>query len=172
MKLVGHSVAIILTYSPTDDADQAKNDLFDFQLTTSFEGKKKNLLGDLKARQGWKASGAIVGQYGENTINNNGERLIEFCEQIELKILNGWFKQRTCTNIPSVSFKSIIDYIIVKQTTKASRPNVRAMRGDDEIFCQCLSKFCLNLEDRKPPVYNTTYKALTIIPFAFCTNYD
>jgi len=71
-----------------------------------------------------------VGQYGENTVNNNGERLIEFCEQIELRILNGWFKQRTSTNIPCVSCKSIIDYIIVKQTTKASSPNVRAMKGE------------------------------------------
>lgn len=87
------------------------------------------MLEDLNARQGWKASGAIVVQYGENTINNDGERLIEFSEQIEFKNQNSKrvvqtkdIHKYTWTKPASVSFKSIIDYIIVKQTTKASSP--------------------------------------------------
>jgi len=33
-----------------------------------------------------------VGPFGEEIINDNGDKLVDICEQNSLKILNGYFK--------------------------------------------------------------------------------
>lgn len=40
----------------------------------------------------------IVGPYGEDTRNDNGNRLITTCEQNNLKIMNGYYQHRDCKN--------------------------------------------------------------------------
>jgi hypothetical protein len=59
-----------------------------------------------------------VGPFGEEIINDNGDKLIDVCEQNSLKILNGYFKhkkihQYTCHQ-DALELKSIIDYIIAR----------------------------------------------------------
>lgn len=63
----------------------------------------------------------MVGQYGEDVVNDNGQQLIAVCEQNELRIMNGfhqhrWIHKHTWTHITR-NLSSIIDYTIVRQKT-------------------------------------------------------
>ena len=48
----------------------------------------------MNGRTGRKTGDTIVGNFGEDTVNNNGERLIELCTQTSLKIWNGFFNHK------------------------------------------------------------------------------
>ena len=74
-----------------------------------------------------------MGPYGEEAINDNGDRLIDICEQNSLKILNGYFQQkRICQytwHQDTQELRSIIDYIIARQTSGLKFQDVRMFRG-------------------------------------------
>lgn len=98
-------------------------------------GRRKELilLGDFNAHTGSSVYNDVVGPYGEQTLNNNGSRLVEICQQNLLKILNGFYQHKaihkfTCIQ-PTLQLKSIIDYIIIKQKTKLKCHDVRVLRG-------------------------------------------
>jgi hypothetical protein len=48
----------------------------------------------LTAEGGKKINNQVVGAFGEEVINDNGDNLINVCEQHSLKILNGYFKHK------------------------------------------------------------------------------
>lgn len=50
-------------------------------------------MGDFNGRIGRKKQSTIIGQYGEETVNDNGTRLIEQCQH-SLKIQNGFFPHK------------------------------------------------------------------------------
>ncbi|KAK4883910.1 hypothetical protein RN001_000181 [Aquatica leii] len=93
-----HQVVFIVVYAPNDYATVVKKDLFYQELTKVIDNiadrKELIILGDLNARTGSRNNDLIVGQYGENVVNDNGDRLIELCQQQALKITNGWFKHK------------------------------------------------------------------------------
>ena len=137
IEIKGHNLIIIAVYSPNDDAsDDKKQDFYD-ELTTLLEKvtdrKEVIILGDLNGRVGSRINDPVVGQYGENAVNNNGERLIEMCHQYALKVTNSWFKHKNIHRYtwiqPTRGLKSIIDYVIVKQKTKLKVTDVRVKRG-------------------------------------------
>ena len=74
------------------------------------------LLGDFNARVGTASEiDEVIGMFGEETSNNNGEKLVSFLTQVDLVSCNGrtfvtepeWTRVR-----PGLKQKSIIDYII------------------------------------------------------------
>lgn len=93
------------------------------------------LIGDLNGRIGCKVNVPVVGSYGEATVNNNGERLIEMCEKHSLKIVNGWFKRKNIHPYvwvePTRKLISIIDYVILGQRSRLRILDVKAMRGPE-----------------------------------------
>lgn len=52
-----------------------------------------NCGGDLNARVEKQVQSKVVGMYGKVTVKNNGERLINICQQYDLMILNGFRSQ-------------------------------------------------------------------------------
>jgi len=52
------------------------------------------IAGDFNSRTGEKINDLVVGPFGEEVINDNGDKLIDICEQNALKILNGYFKHK------------------------------------------------------------------------------
>ncbi|KAK4880664.1 hypothetical protein RN001_008810 [Aquatica leii] len=127
MELKSHQVVFIVVYAPNDDATVVKKDLFYQELTKVIDNiadrKELIILGY------W----IIVGQYGENVENDNGDRLIELCQQQALKITNGWFKHKNIHRYtwtqPTRQLKSIIDYIVVRQQFRPTIKDVRVWRG-------------------------------------------
>ena len=75
----------------------------------------------------------MVGPYGEEAINNNGDRLIDICEQNSLNILNWYFQHKRIHQYTwhqgTQELRSIIDYIIAKQTSVLKFQDLRVFRG-------------------------------------------
>jgi hypothetical protein len=74
-----------------------------------------------------------VGPFGEEIINDNGDKLIDICEQNSLKILNGYSKHKRVHQYTwhqdTQEIISIIDYIIARQNSGLKFQDVRVFRG-------------------------------------------
>ena len=80
-----------------------------------------------------KNNNQVVRPFGEEVINDNGDKLIDVCEQNSLKNLNGYFKHKRIHQYiwhqDTLELKSIIDYIIVRQSSGLKCQNIRVFRG-------------------------------------------
>ena len=74
------------------------------------------LLGDFNARVGTASEiNDVIGMFGEETSNNNGEKLVSFLTEVDLVACNGrtFVMEPEWTRIhPGLKQNSIIDYII------------------------------------------------------------
>jgi hypothetical protein len=74
-----------------------------------------------------------VGPFGEEVINDNGDKLIDVCEEKSLKILNGYFKRKRIHQYTrhqdTLELISIIDYIIARQNSGLQFQDDRVFRG-------------------------------------------
>ena len=89
-------------------------------------------MGDMNGRTGRKTGDPVVGNFGEDMVNDNGERL-DLCTQTSLKIWNWFFNHKNIHKYTreqhTKNLKSIIDYIVTKQDLKLKIQDVRAYRG-------------------------------------------
>lgn len=115
-------VDVIGVYAPNNDASGDEKRAFYDDLREvvdeCLDGHELLLMGDFNGRVGRKINDDVVGNWGEDTENDNGKRLIEFCKEQECVIMNTKFKHKdihkyTWIN-PSRNLKSIIDYVIVR----------------------------------------------------------
>lgn len=172
----GYKLTILEVYAVNDDAPVNVKDQFFEKLNDEIVkvGTTRELivLGNLNGRTGKKQNDKVVGRYGEETTNNNGERIITICEQNQLKILNGYFQhkeihQYTWTQ-ETRGLKSIIDYVIIRQISRINILDVRAYRGiscgSDHYFLG--SKLSLlhkknvkeeNIEEKEEKIEETRY---------------
>jgi exonuclease III len=90
MNIWGYKLAIIGIYAPNEDNRVIVKDEFFATLNEgtvkSSSGRQLILMGDINGRTGRKTGDPAVGNFGEDTVNDNGERLIELCTQTSLKI--------------------------------------------------------------------------------------
>lgn len=79
-------------------------------------------MGDMNGRTGQRSNCQVVGKYGEDALNENGERLINTCSQYNLRIMNGFFQHKAIYKFTwhqeTKGLKSIIDYILLRRDTK------------------------------------------------------
>lgn len=137
LEIFNISFMIVGVYAPNDDATLLVKEEFYTKLSEVILtlGNKKELilLGDFNARVGRKVNDQVVGQYGEDVLNDNGTRLIEICEQFSLKILNGFYPHKDIHKYTwtqsTKGLKSIIDYSIIGQTCHVKIMDVRVKRG-------------------------------------------
>ncbi|XP_030747693.1 uncharacterized protein LOC115876149 [Sitophilus oryzae] len=133
----GHSIVIIGAYAPSEDADNnIKDEFYDKLLNTILninDRKEICILGDLNGRVGQKQNDLVVGQHGEQPVNDNGQRIINMCESLTLKIMNGFFPHREVHKFTWVQrtrrLSSIIDYMILRQNSILKTNDVRVYRG-------------------------------------------
>ena len=128
-------------YAPQQGLDEAEKIEFMNTLEENYEGRPDDinvLMGDFNARVGADRSGIeqTMGPFGEETKNEEGENLIDFCVRNNLKIMNGFFKHREQhiytryrwnRNTGQFDQKSIIDYIITSD--KRFITNVKVLPG-------------------------------------------
>ncbi|XP_045466785.1 craniofacial development protein 2-like [Harmonia axyridis] len=95
------------------------------------------LLGDFNARVGNGVIGGLKNRFNEETINENGERLIQTCAQNELRVNNTFFphkSQHKFTFENSRGQKSVIDYVITNKNIHPSKIlDVRVLSPADTI---------------------------------------
>ena len=98
MNICGYKLTIIGIYAPNEDNKTTVKDEFfanlNEEIIKSGSGRQLILMGDMKGRTGRKTGDTVVGNFGEDIFNDNGERLIELCTQISLKIWNGFFNHK------------------------------------------------------------------------------
>ncbi|XP_044745272.1 uncharacterized protein LOC123307119 [Coccinella septempunctata] len=137
IKLLQHNITLLAIYAPSDDESIAYKESF-FETLNDVIGRIGDsreiiMMGDFNSRTGRSPDSDIIGPYGEEQVNDNGNRLIQLCETNNSKITNGFFQHRNIHRYtwvqPTRGLKSIIDYFIVKQKPSIQINDVRALRG-------------------------------------------
>ena len=89
MNLFGKKLCILRIYAISDDKHAVvKGDFFGKLNEVIVEkGNSREILiaRDLNSRTGKKVNKLVVGQFGEEVINDNGDKLIDICGQNSLK---------------------------------------------------------------------------------------
>ena len=67
-------------------------------------------MGDMNGRTGRKTGDTLVGNFGEDMANDNGERLIELCTQTSLNICNEFFNHKNIHKYPWEQQKKLENY--------------------------------------------------------------
>ena len=92
-------------------------------------------MGDWNGKVGSKREHSIVGPYGIGERNNNGERLLDLCQQLKLTVMNTWFEQKESTaytwTSPDKTTRNQMDYILVSERYKNSVKNAKARPSAD-----------------------------------------
>ena len=84
------NITVIQVYAPTTDADEAEVERFCEDLTrpsrNNTKKKKKRclfIIGDLNAKVGSQEIPGVTGKLGLGVQNEAGEKLIEFCQEMD-----------------------------------------------------------------------------------------
>ena len=95
--LLGEKLCILGIYAISDDENVLVKDFWGKLNEVMAEiGNSREVLiaGDFNSRTGKKIIYQEVGPFGEEVINDNGDKLRDVCEQNSLKSLNGNFKRK------------------------------------------------------------------------------
>ena len=80
------------------------------------------MLGDMNAKMGNREVYRVLGKYGVSGLYENGERLVEVCNERRLSIGNTWFQKRPIQKYTSKGKngqeRSLIDYVLVDEKSK------------------------------------------------------
>ena len=135
-------LTIIACYAPQEDKHEDDKDEFYYSLSSIIEKTPKHdmilILGDMNAKVGKnnREREQAMGREGLGTdINNNGERLVDFCEENNLIIGGTLFKHKdihkyTWTS-PDGKTRNQIDHILINKKWRTSLLDVRTRRGAD-----------------------------------------
>ena len=136
-------LTVVTCYAPTEEADDADKEEFYEQLQTIIEEIPAHdmmlIIGDMNARTGGDNTNRqrTIGKEGLGTypMNDNGERMCDFCEHNGLVVGGTLFKHKdihkaTWTS-PDGNTKPQIDHIIINGKWRSSLQDVRACRGAD-----------------------------------------
>lgn len=134
-------IGIIQIYAPTEDSDMRDKDSFYEELQRTIDkvqarNRHVMIIGDWNARTGnnkQQGYGTMGDHGGEETLNNNGQRMIDFCINNQVLIGNSWFKHKTIHKITYEAEqrgqKSIIDYITYTRSMRYAVEDVKVIRG-------------------------------------------
>ena len=91
------NITIIQVYAPTKNAEEAEDEWFYEDLQDFLDLKPKKdvlvIIGDWNAKVGSQETPGVTGKFGLGIRNEAGQRLIEFCQENALVIVNTLFQQ-------------------------------------------------------------------------------
>ena len=134
--LFGKKLCILGIYAISNDENAVVKEDFLEKLNEVIveigNSRKVLIAGDFNSRTGKKINNLVVDPFGE-VIKDNGDKLIDICEQNSLKILNRYFKQKKIHQYTwhqdTQELRSIIDYIIARQNSGLKFQDLREFRG-------------------------------------------
>ncbi|CAI9716197.1 Hypothetical predicted protein [Octopus vulgaris] len=130
---------IVQIYAPTADAEEDEIEQFYAEIQGAIEETPRTdvvyILGDFNANNGEKAEADIVGKFGLGERNEVGDRLVQFCQEQNMRLTNTWFRQPrrrlyTWTS-PSGQYRNQIDNILCQQRWKSSVQAVKTFLEAD-----------------------------------------
>ncbi|XP_026047154.1 craniofacial development protein 2-like [Astatotilapia calliptera] len=135
-------VTILQVYAPTEEADDTDKDGFYAMLRDAIDNSPRHDLlivgGDFNAQISSNRDGleSTIGPFGIATMTNeNGGRLISFCEANRPTIKNTFFGHKRIHKVtwkaPGGRYTSEIDYICISSRWASTISDVRVWRGAD-----------------------------------------
>ena len=130
-------ISVVQCYAPTEVSIDDKKDEFYAQLTTTLSSIPKKdiimLMGDFNAKIGNEKVTGVTSNHGMGTRNNNGDRLIEICQEFNLTMGGSMFPHKeihkyTWTS-PDGRTKNQIDHMCISRKWKQTLLDVRSWRG-------------------------------------------
>ena len=148
---------MVQAYAPTNDAMDKEKDKFYNQLQDTVSSCNRNdmivVVGDWNAKVGNNNTNRkeLIGKFGIGIMNDNGERLCDFCNANGFIITGTIFPhkdihKRTCGS-PDGRTVNQIDHVLVNENMRTSVLDTRVMRGADTYGDHYLVKMriCLKL---------------------------
>ncbi|XP_050508878.1 craniofacial development protein 2-like [Diabrotica virgifera virgifera] len=162
-------VHLIQVYAPTSTADDDTTESFFNELESYLQNIPNKeiaiIMGDLNSKIGVTMDDEhirnIVGRYGIGERNSRGDRLIQFCVDNDLTIMNSMYKhhpRRLYTWIsPGGRHRNQIDYIMIKHRWKTSisqcktRPSADCGSDHQLLFATLKQKFkaCARIRNKR-----------------------
>lgn len=133
--LLYETINILQIYAPVEGEDEDITNKFYEELQSTIDETRESngkmiVMGDWNARIGKdKEKGlGVMGGYGEEILNRNGKRMIEFCIENELLIGNSYWDQRLEERYTFVAIernaRSIIDFITFSRNIQHEINNI------------------------------------------------
>lgn len=92
------NITVIQVYAPTSNAEEAEVERFYKDLQDLLELTPKQdvlfIIGDWNAKVGSQETPGVTGKFGLGMQNETGQRLIEFCQENALVIVNTLFQKK------------------------------------------------------------------------------
>ena len=133
------NITVMQVYAPTSNTEEAEVERFyeDLQDLIELTPKKDVLfiIGDWNVKVGSQETPGVTGKFGLGMRNEAGQRLIEFCQENALVIVNTLFQQHkrrlyTWTS-PDGQHRNQIDYILCSQRWRCSIQSRKTRPGAD-----------------------------------------
>ena len=151
-------LSIIQCYAPTNDADDEDKDAFSRRLQEEVDKVTFHdvlcVMGDMNAKVGDNNTNRerVMGSHGRGDLNDNGERLSDFCLENRLIIGGTLFPHKPIHKLtwvsPNGKVENQIDHVLVNQKWRRSLFDVRASKGADVGSDHHLAKAVLKLKLR------------------------
>jgi hypothetical protein len=154
-------LTIITCYAPTEEAEEEDKDKFYDKLQEIASRVPRHdmlvVIGDLNAKIGGDNTGKerTMGNQGMGEMNNNGQRLYQWCSENNLVIGGSIFQHRnihkyTWTS-PGGKTQNQIDHFIINRKWRKSLQDVRTKRGADvgSDHQLVVGRLCLKLRRNK-----------------------
>ena len=130
---------MIQVYAATQDYDDETIEEIYEQIQSAVSYTKSSdiicSIGNLNTKVGNVKDSKIIGNYGLGEQNERGQRLIEFCNENNMVIMNTWFQQLLCRlytwKSPGDISRNQIDYIMINQQFKNCVKQARTYPGAD-----------------------------------------
>lgn len=158
-------VVVIQIYGPTEGTEEEKVIEFYAELqravdTIREQQEKIIIIGDWNARVGRDVNRGLgsIGGYGEETLNRNGRKMLEFCQINELLIGNTFWEQEMDDKYTFIAeerdSKSLIDYIVFTKNLEKDINNIRTEKEPElstqhRMVTATLRDIITRLEERK-----------------------
>ena len=146
------SITVIQVYVPTSNTEEAEVEWFYEDLQDLLElTPQKDLLfiiGDWNAKVGSQETPGLTGKFGLEIQNEAGQRLIEFCQENTLVIVNTLFQQHkrglyTWTS-PDGQHRNQVEYILCSLRWRSS---IQSAKQDQELTVAQIMKSLLQNSD-------------------------
>ena len=123
MKASLFNINLIVAYVPTSNGDKRMIKEFYDSLDKLYSNSKSqevnNMMGDFNAKVGCEKHGEIVGPHGLGTRGEREDRLMNWCEEEKLAIMNTCFaahaRRRYTWTSPGDRARNQIDYTMINE---------------------------------------------------------
>ncbi|XP_029162270.1 craniofacial development protein 2-like [Nylanderia fulva] len=134
---------IIQIYAPTADAPDEEMEIFYEQIKEMLKLTKKHdmniIMGDFNSRIGKERYEDLVGPFGLGIRNERGERLVQFCQEEDMRVTNTWYQLpprrlytwRSPRDSPENISRNQIDFILINKRFGSSINRVSTYPGAD-----------------------------------------